>query len=353
MELYVDAYYESLNHFGEELCGDKVEFIHNDDGFYAVLADGLGSGVKANILSTLTSRIISTMMADGARLRDCVETITDTLPVCKERGVAYSTFSIVRVTKTGLVTISEFDNPKMLHFRNGVLQEINREKSVIKGKTVYTSEFQGKLGDHIVCFSDGVVHAGVGSLLDLGWLYDSIVKFEVDNVKKDMSPRTITSDLLGAVNTLYMQKPGDDSTVMALHFKQASPATIMVGPPMDKTRDEEVVNKLIKSPGLKVVCGGTTSSIVSKYTGKEVDVQLDYQNPSIPPIAIMDGIDLVTEGVLTIRKALEILRTILSEGNIDKYLKKTDAASRLVKLVLEDATEVHFLVGRASCRERV
>ena len=349
MEYFIDVSYDSLFHFGEELCGDNVEFIREDNYCILVLADGLGSGVKANILSTLTSKIISTMLKEGATLDEAIETIAKTLPVCHERNIAYSTFTIIRVDKNGHVYMAEFDNPNALHYRDGKLQEIERESRNIDGKEVLISTFQARLGDILIAFSDGVVHAGVGRLLDLGWQYDNAVNFITDSVKKDTSPLALTKNILGAVNTLYMQEPGDDSTVCTLLVKENRPATVMVGPPVDKEKDREVVDRLMHSKGIKVVCGGTTSQSVSKLTGKEVTVSIDYENPAVPPIAHMQGIDLVTEGVLTLGKALEILKKITAEdGSYEPFnLKKNDGATRLARLFLEESTQVDFLVGRA------
>lgn len=347
MEYFIDVAYDSLFHFGEELCGDNVEFIREKDFSILVLADGLGSGVKANILSTLTSKIIITMLKEGATLDEAVETIAKTLPVCHERGIAYSTFTIVRIDKNGNTFLAEFDNPNALHYRDGKLIEIERETRTIYGKQVFTSTFQAQLGDLIISFSDGVVHAGVGHLLDLGWQYDNAVSFITDSLKKETSPIAITKNILGAVNTLYMQQPGDDSTVCTMLIKESKPATVMVGPPVDSAKDDEVVNRLVGSNGFKVVCGGTTSQIVSRITGRDLTVSIDYENPAVPPIAKMPGIDLVTEGVLTLGKALEIMRKV-TDNNFEPFqLKKKDGATLLAKMFLEDSTQVDFLVGRA------
>ena len=165
-----------------------------------------------------------------------------------------------------------------------------------------------------------------------------------------MSPLEVARKILLAVNTLYMQKCGDDSTVCVVKMKQNTPVTIMVGPPVDPASDEIVVKKLMENPGKKVVCGGTTSQIVSKLTGKELKVSIDYENPAVPPTATMEGIDLVTEGVLTLGKALEIIKTLKDapEEKWDTFtLNKKDGATRLAKMILEESTQVHFLVGRA------
>ncbi|MEG0692044.1 MAG: SpoIIE family protein phosphatase [Oscillospiraceae bacterium] len=348
-KLFVDEAHESLVHYGEELCGDRVEIVRGKDFFLAVLADGLGSGVKANILATLTSKIIATMLSNGATLTEAVETIASTLPVCSERGIAYSTFTIVKIDLTGMVYIAEFDNPSTVLFRETVLTDIERQELCIDGKTVYTSDFQAQPGDMIISFSDGVVHAGVGRLLDLGWQYNNIVRYIEENITKDSSPRGICRKLLGSVNTLYMDKPGDDSTVCAMKIKKSTPLTVMVGPPMDQNKDKIVVDKLMYSDGLKVVCGGTTSQIVSKTTGRELEVLIDYENPAVPPTAKIQGIDLVTEGVLTIGKALEYIKLYINdtERNNEFLLNKKDGATQLTKLFLEDCTEIRFLVGQA------
>ena len=348
-KLFVDEAHESLNHYGEELCGDRVEIVRGKDFFLAVVADGLGSGVKANILATLTSKIIATMLSNGASLAEAVETITSTLPVCADRGIAYSTFTIVKIDITGMVYIAEFDNPSTVLLRKNVVTDIVREEHSIDGKIVYTSDFQAEPDDMIISFSDGVVHAGVGRLLDLGWQYNNIVKYIEENIVKNNSPRAIGRKLLGSVNTLYMDKPGDDSTVCAMKIKKSTPLTIMVGPPVDSTKDKIVVDKLMYSDGIKVVCGGTTSQIVSRTTGKELEVLIDYENPAIPPTAKLQGIDLVTEGVLTIGKALEYIKLYVNntDGTNEFLLNKKDGATQLTKLFLEECTEIRFLVGQA------
>lgn len=348
MKLFVDAAWESLNHYGEELCGDKVEIVRKEDYFLAVLADGLGSGVKANILSTLTSKIIATMLSDGATLGEALETIASTLPVCSERGLAYSTFTIVKVDRTGRVTLAEFDNPYAVWFRDNLPMELNRQEQDIGGKRIFTSDFTAGPGDLLVAFSDGVVHAGVGRLLDLGWLYDNVVTYLGENITSQTSARALVKKLLASVNTLYMERPGDDSTVCALRLKASTPLTVMVGPPMRAELDKVVVDKLLFSGGLKAICGGTTSQIFSRVAGREMEVSIDYENPAVPPTASIQGIDLVTEGVLTIGKALEYLREYLSGGHDSSFLlHKKDGATRLTKLLLEDCTEVRFLVGQA------
>lgn len=350
MSVYIETDNESLFKHGEELCGDNVEIVRRDGTVTVVLADGLGSGVKANILSTLTSKIAATMISEGANLVETVETVASTLPVCAERGVAYCTFTILRVHPDGRAHMVEYDNPEAILLRNG--KELIPEKNALEigDKNVLESSFQMEPGDMLVMFSDGAIHAGVERSLNFGWQRDNIRDYVCRVHRAQMYPRDMTKLLLGACNDLYEDRPGDDTTVVTTKARLANPVTVMVGPPVHDADDERVVRNLMDAPGQKVVCGGTTSKIVSRVTGNEISVQLDYLDPNVPPTAKIDGIDLVTEGVITLGVASEIMRQYCQAGtDPDKIvsLKQRDGATRLAQMLLQNATDVRFMVGRA------
>lgn len=350
MNIFIDAHHGSLNKHNEELCGDKVEIIRNDDSVIVVLADGLGSGVKANILSTLTSKIIGTMLAKGANIDEAVETISSTLPVCRERGIAYSTFSILQLFNNGESYLVEYDNPSIIRLNKGRHVELEKNIRYISGKRIYESRFKFELGDVFILISDGVVHAGVGQTLNFGWQWQNIRDYMEKTFREDMNVKDYTNLLLSMCSSLYCRKPGDDTTVAAVKIREESCINVMIGPPVDKSLDSFVVKKFISSHGKKVICGGTTAQIVGNVTGKEVVTNLEYVNPAIPPIANMDGIDLVTEGVLTMSRALEYARQYIeSTGEMKSTadMNRSDGASRLARLLLKESTSVHFFAGRA------
>ncbi|MDY6346844.1 MAG: SpoIIE family protein phosphatase, partial [Bacteroidales bacterium] len=219
MELCLETGCTSLNHYGEELCGDNVACTVNGDYTTLVLADGLGSGVKANILSTLTSKILCTMAANEIDIYECVETIIQTLPVCAERGVAYSTFSIIHVNKEGKGELFEFDNPEAIYYHNGKCQNFEREELDVCGKRVYHSELNLEEDDIIVVMSDGTIHAGIGMILNFGWERPQIMEHLDNNIKPGMSARAVACMLAAACNDLYADKPGDDTTVAAVRIR--------------------------------------------------------------------------------------------------------------------------------------
>lgn len=346
MSHYIDIAHASLNKYDEELCGDSVQIIRKKDYVMAVMADGLGSGVKANILSTLTARIVSKMLDMGSELKDVVETVAETLPICKERNIAYSTFTVVSICGNNAHLV-EYDNPSVFYFKNGVHKKIDRKCVEIGDKKIFESSFKLDLNDALIVVSDGVIHAGVGGVLNLGWQWDNVKQYlsKVLEVYSDASD--ICSQLITTCNNLYKNKPGDDTTAIVIKVNESKKVTVMVGPPVLKNMDEWVVKKLMKSEGLKVVCGGTAAKIVSRILNKDVITSTEYVDPDIPPYAHIDGIDLVTEGVLTLRKTVEIFKEYIenSDSNLLRFSRK-DAATRLFK-ILNYATDVNFLVGQA------
>ncbi|MCI9502911.1 MAG: SpoIIE family protein phosphatase [Hungatella sp.] len=352
MGVTVDVAYKSLNKFTEILCGDRVEILKTADSDIMILADGMGSGVKANILSTLTSKILGTMFLNGATLEECVDTIVETLPVCQVRQVAYSTFSILQVYHNGDAYLVEFDNPGCIFIRDGRLMPIPQNLREIDGKKINEFRFQVKKGDALILMSDGTIHAGVGQLLNFGWLWDDIAAYAVKEYGKTISAVRLASSICQACDELYMFRPGDDTTVACMRIIDSKPVHMMTGPAQNPEDDERMVADFMSDPTAKtIVCGGTSSTIVSRVLKKPLDVSLDYVDPDIPPIAYMDGIDLVTEGVLTLNRVIRLLRRyVKKESVVEDFfeeLDKPNGASMVAKMIIEDCTEIHLYVGKA------
>lgn len=349
MSLDIEYGYTSLNKAGEELCGDNVQIYSDGENTTVVLADGMGSGVKANILSMLTSKILCTMVANEISIEDCVETILETLPVCKVRGVAYATFTVVHIDKTGRGVMFEFDNPPAIYYHDGKSADFERTELTVLGKKVYKSDLALQEGDVIVFMSDGVIHAGIGMLLNFGWQRPEVKEFLERTVTPRMTAKAVACLLAGACNDLYMDKPGDDTTVAAIKLRKSLQVSIMVGAPVNKDMDDYCVEKLMSYEGKKAVCGGTTSQIVARHLGTKVDTVLDFVDKDIPPIGHIDGIDLTTEGVITLRRLLELAEKYNSTSDLSpKYYDKKDGASLLANLLFEQATKVNFLVGQSA-----
>ncbi|MBS6642001.1 MAG: SpoIIE family protein phosphatase [Clostridiaceae bacterium] len=352
MGVTVDVAYKSLNKFTEVLCGDKVEILQTEDSNILILADGMGSGVKANILATLTSKILGTMFLNGATLEECVETIVQTLPVCQVRQVAYSTFSILQVFNNGDAYLVEFDNPSCIYIRDGKLVPIPQNIRVIENKKINEFRFKVKKGDALILMSDGTIHAGVGRLLNFGWVWEDIATYAVKQYSLTISAMRLASSISRACDELYQFRPGDDTTVAVMRIIDSKPVHLMTGPAQKMEDDNRMVADFMSGDGAKrIVCGGTSATIVSRVLKKRLDVSLDYVDPEIPPIAYMDGIDLVTEGVLTLNRVIQLLKRYVKNESVSEEffleLDKPNGASMVAKVLIEDCTELHLYVGKA------
>lgn len=348
-EIYFDSAYKSLIKYKEELCGDMVEIVKNDDGFIVVLSDGLGSGVKANILSTLTSKIISTMMREGASIEDTVDTIVHTLPVCNIRKVAYSTFSILQIAYSKKAYLVEFDSPCCIFVRDGKLKPILYNEREISGKIVKEARFDIETGDILTLISDGVIYAGIGILLNLGWNWGNVSEFVAKRSKKESSSSRLVNSILDVCNELYMNKPGDDTTAVSIKVIPKKIVSIYSGPPINPNDDEKAINDFMEPEGLKIVCGGSSANIVSRILKKEIITRIDYLDPDVPPIAFIKGIDLVTEGVLTLKKTIDILRSCINSP-MDKVnfdlIDADNGAANIAKMLMEECTHLNLFIGK-------
>ncbi len=350
MKMHVDAAYRSLNKYGEELCGDKVKISRTKDSTIAVLADGLGSGVKANILSTLTSSIISTMLDEGATVEQAVETIVNTLPVCSVRKLAYSTFSILQIFDNGDAYLVEFDNPPCIFIRNGEVQELEPEFRQVAGKNISECRFTVRPGDVLALISDGVVYAGVGQALNFGWNWDNVSSWLAKATLKEKSAPRLAASLSQAVSELYLDRPGDDSTDLIIRITPKSVVNMLSGPPVNKEDDNRMVHDYITSSGKHIVCGGTSANIVARVLNRKIETSLNYADPTLPPVGKIQGLDLVTEGVLTLSRTVQLLRDYVGHETDPFYFHKLDeqnGAAMIAKMLLENCTHLRLFVGKA------
>lgn len=349
-DLCVDIGYKSINHVGEQLCGDHVDIVkEGDDSMVIVLADGLGSGVKASILSTLTSKIISTMMAAGLSIEECVSTIAATLPICSVRGVAYSTFTIIHLIQNQVAELIQYDNPQVILIRDEKIYDYPKTEMNIEGKKIYKSTIRLKENDVFIAMSDGCPHAGIGSAFNFGWKVEDIAAYMEVLAPVGYTAKILATMLVDECNKLYGEKPGDDTTACVVRIRKRVPMNILFGPPSNPDDCDRMMSLFFSKEGKHIICGGTTSSIAAKWLGKPVKASLSYDKESdVPPTAEIEGVDLVTEGVITVNKVLTNALDYLQENkNYEQWDYKRDGASMISRLLFEEATDINFYVGRA------
>ena len=348
-DLCADIGFKSINHYGEQLCGDHIDIVETDDNSTViVLSDGLGSGVKASILSTLTSKIISTMLAAGLPIEECVSTIAATLPVCSVRGVAYSTFTIIRLLNNQTAEIIQYDNPQVILLRDGENFEYDKTEMSIGGKKIFKSVIKLQENDMFIAMSDGCPHAGIGISYNFGWKREDIISFLEGLAPVGYTAKTLSTMLIDECYKLYGNMPGDDATACIVKIRKREPMNMLFGPPANRDDAERMMSLFFSKDGKHIICGGTTSSIAAKYLNKPLKASLNFQQSDIPPTAEIEGVDLVTEGVITVNRVLEYAKDYLGDNErYNEWSFQRDGASLISRLLFEEATDINFYVGRA------
>ena len=333
----------------QHICGDVFvsQKIREEDRLISVLSDGLGSGVKANVLATLTATMALRYTASSCMdVMRSAETIMDTLPVCSVRKISYSTFTIVDIDTAGYTRIIEHGNPSFVVLRPGGEVEITRTEHRLQkwqDRVLTHSVFRAALNDRIVFFSDGVTQAGTGEFATpLGWGGEAVTRYAKESVQRrsKVSARDLAREIVQRALAIDGAAAKDDISCAVIYFRTPRKLLIATGPPFSRGRDAEMVRTVELFDGRRVICGGTTASIVGRILDVDVDMELDQPiDPQIPPVARMPGIDLVTEGTLTLG---EVARILESDTPIDQL--RPNAARRLVYMLM-DSDIVQFLVG--------
>lgn len=342
-------FYQDYKH-GQLVGGDVFlsRKIKTDNRTISVLSDGLGSGIKACVLASLTSTMATKFISSYKDVRHTAEIIMSTLPACKVRKISYATFSIVDINSTGHTSIIEYDNPEVLVVRDGMI--LNPEKKSIEVKSgsgnnrnlVQFSNFQAQLGDRIILLSDGVTQSGMGTKSwPLGWQYHNACRFILDRINEqpEISARDLARVVVKQAHANDLYKSKDDTTCGVIYLRKPRRLLVVTGPPYDQVKDKDLGDIMRSYQGRKVICGGTTANIISRELNREITVNIKDIDPRIPPSSRMDGIDLVTEGILTLGRVVEIL----DSGKKPEELPQ-NAATKLAAYLM-DSDIIEFVVG--------
>lgn len=339
------------SHTGERICGDVflTRKVKEENRTIAVLSDGMGHGVKANLLATLTATMALNFTVEHKDVHKIAEIIMNTLPVCSERKISYSTFTIIDIEDKGQTTIINYDNPECIVIRGEELfhpqwHTIILEKASNQDKEIRACTFKAQKEDRIVMFTDGITQSGLGKghyLLGFGWenTRDLIVTKVKD--KNDISAARLAGLVVNKAHANDEYNSKDDISSVVIYLRQPRKLLLCSGPPFDKNKDDYLVEKVKTYSGKKILSGGTTVDIISKKLNVPVEDTLEFDDPDLPPISIMEGIDLVTEGILTLSKVAGIL---------EKYNERTELGSgpadKIIKLLLE-SDEINLCIGTA------
>lgn len=218
----------------------------------------------------------------------------------------------------------------------------------IGGKNIFKSQIKLQEGDVFVAMSDGCPHAGIGTAFNFGWKCDDIADFMSGLVPVGYTAKTLSTMLVDECDKLYGGHPGDDATACVVKIRKREPMNLLFGPPRNPDDCDRMMSLFFSKEGKHIICGGTTSSIAAKYLGKPLKASLNFEQSDVPPIAEIEGVDLVTEGVITINKVIEYAKDALGKNELyEEWGFKRDGASLICRMLFEEATDINFYVGRA------
>lgn len=351
---FVELGHYQVRKRGQGAEGDAFLSRKAEDGrIISVLSDGLGSGIKAGVLATLTASMAIKFVAEDIPIRRAAGIIMKTLPVCKERRISYATFTIVDIDSQDVVKVVEYDNPAYLLIREqtqvepikGDLQvrRAGRSRATsMRQAVVHYSEFKANPGDRLVFFSDGVTQAGMGTRAHpLGWGAPAVQNYALSLVgsHSDISARELARRMVQEAEAVDAYAPKDDISCGVIYFRKPRRLLVMTGPSVDASRDVEMASIFDRYEGRKLLCGGTTATIVARELGRTVRIVLERSATGVPPASVMEGADLVTEGIITLGKAAELL-----ERGEAAVRAERGPAARAAELFLE-SDHIEFVVG--------
>ena len=346
---YIEVNSQQKNHDGERICGDVFlyRYLKEEDRVIAVLSDGMGSGVKANMLATLTSTMAVNFTTEHKDADRIAEIIMNTLPVCSERKISYSTFTLIDIESNGKVSILEYDNPPLIILRGDKpffpeWKPVSLTKGKNAGKVLRKCTFTPEKEDRIILFSDGVSQSGMGSdIYPFGWETENVSIYAASLISGD--PSISAMSLAGKIVTMAYKndfyRARDDISCAIIYFREPRKLILCTGPPYEKEKDKELSTRVKDFKGSVIICGGTTADIVARELNRAIIDELIFEDPELPPESFIQGIDLVTEGILTLQKVNEILKSYNNSTRLGK-----GPADKIVKMLM-DSDEIQFVIG--------
>ncbi len=349
---HVDIGYFQCNHEGEKICGDVMlsKRLPDEDRILCVLSDGMGHGVKANVFATLTSTILLNLSQEQKDAGRMAGVLMKALPIYSDGGISYATYTIVDISLSeGAVSLLEYDNPATFVLRGTHMYEpdwrhvrYKGEASIRGNPDLRACSFVPQLEDRIVFCTDGITQSGMGRGLTMGWGRNDLIRYvrEAVEAAPDIASAELSKKIVRQASAHDLHSPKDDLTCAVAYFRKPRRTILCTGPPFHIERDTEFALLLNSFDGRKIICGATTTMIIARELRREVTDE-KITDPTLPPSSTMEGVDLVTEGILTLTKVTNLLNNIHRSPTVQ--LGK-GPADRIVRLLL-DSDEIHFLVG--------
>ncbi|HPU95383.1 MAG: Stage II sporulation protein E (SpoIIE) [Firmicutes bacterium ADurb.Bin153] len=304
-----------------------------------VLVDGIGHGVKAHIAAQLCVSRLLGLISTGAGARHAFESVVKTMEQAKGTDMPYAVVTLARILPDGVATVLSYEMPPPILVMRRFSQVLPQRPITGLAGVAYESNCHLAVDESLLIVSDGITQSGLGHGMHYGWTAEGVARYVSDCQGDGIEWTSIPNAVLSRARKNWGAKLGDDCSAVLITARTGKTVSILTGPPSDRRLDRKVVQKFMAMKGAKVVSGGTTAKIVADYLGKELVVEKKLVNLFSPPRYFIEGIDLVTEGALTLNQVYNVLDESpnrLEQGSV----------AQLHRLIHE-ADRVNFIVGEA------
>lgn len=345
-KIFIDMGFSQRIKSGQDICGDVFKYsrLPGEQRLVTVLSDGLGSGVKANIQANMCATMALKFTCENMETRRSAEIIMQALPVCQVRKISYATFTIVDTGLNRNTQVVEMGNPQFILLRDDLpvelpFSEMNPEAWENRSLRIY--DFKTQVNDRLLFFSDGISQAGIGSSrYPTGWQSMDYVRYITETVKTrpDISAHELADCVIReALSKEKNYKAADDMSCAVLYFRKPRAMLLLTGPPFEASGDAYYAKRFDAFEGDKVIAGGTTSDIIARELKRDVLPDMKSITHNVPPASVMEGADLVCEGMLTLTRVAELLEN-------DYHEEALSPARRMIEIFLRNDI-ITFLVG--------
>jgi hypothetical protein len=338
--LYYEVITGQISKKAEQPCGDVAWTERDKSATIHILCDGVGSGIKANIAATMCVARMKELLKNGFSLREAFASIVRTMEEARKKDLPCVFFTVTRVLSDGVAVILNYEMPEILFVSKKYSTHLNSIVQPFYEGIVSETNCMLYKGDGLILMSDGITQAGMGKGLPNGWTIEGVNKFVNDQLRSGVELKNLPISIINEAKKKWHNQCEDDLSVSLIYCRKGIIINIFTGPPINSETDDDVVNEFLSNDGLKIVCGATTAKIVARYLGKELEIDQSFNSMISPPNYEIEGIDLVTEGAVTLNQLYNIW------GEELEKLEKDNPVTILYAL-LSVADKVNMFVGKS------
>ena len=304
--VHVEIITEQISKKSDKPNGDVFATVRDKSSTIHILCDGVGSGIKANIAATMTVARFNELIRGGFSLRQAIECIVKTMEEARLKDLPCAFLTVVRVLTNGVTSIISYEMPDSLFVANRYSSILKSFCQTYDQGIIAESDCSLNIGEGIIVLSDGITNAGMGKGLPLGWTIEGVNKFVNERLASGKNIKDLPKLIIREAKKIWKNKIEDDCSVSFIYCRKGRVINLFSGPPSDDEMDTIVVNKFLSNEGLKIVCGASTAKIVARVIGKELVINPNFKSMIAPPNYEIEGIDLVTEGAVTLNQLYNV-----------------------------------------------